>query len=196
MNATPITLAGSLSGVEARPSAEGAPALHPFRLLLDEVWGECDQRLLRLAAGLGLPADEAADAVQDVYLAAIERPPAIEGAAELTRWLFRVTANRCHLQHRRRTRWRRIWGALAGAWRPAKNAVSDSTTSEQREAVARALAKLSDDERTLIAMRYFSELNSREIGEILDVPEATIRGRLRTIRRRLASELAEWSDNE
>jgi DNA-directed RNA polymerase specialized sigma24 family protein len=37
-------------------------------------------------------------------------------------------------------------------------------------------------------------LNSRQIAEIVDQPESTIRSRLRAARRRLAEELAEWGE--
>ena len=66
--------------------------------------------------GLGLRGDQAADVLQDVYLMAIHKPPVIEEAEELLRWLFRVTVNRCHLEHRRTSRWRGLWSSLARAW--------------------------------------------------------------------------------
>jgi RNA polymerase sigma factor (sigma-70 family) len=110
------------------------------------------------------------------------------------RWLFRVTANRCKLEHRRRGRWRRLWSSLAAAWR--RDAASGTATGELKTEVERALARLSDGDRELVAMRYFSDLNSREIAAIAGIPDTTVRTRLRAIRRRLAVELAEWNDHE
>lgn len=46
--------------------------------------------------------------------------------------------------------------------------------------VAQMLGRLSPAERQLITLRYFSGLSSREIGEILSLPPATVRTRLRT----------------
>jgi DNA-directed RNA polymerase specialized sigma24 family protein len=45
-------------------------------------------------------------------------------------------------------------------------------------------------------MRYFSDLNSREIAAIVGIPEATVRGRLRAARQTLAKQLANWIDED
>ena len=66
--------------------------------------------------------------------------------------------------------------------------------SELKGEVERALRTLAEEERALVVMRYFSDLNSRQVAEIVGMPEATVRGRLRAARRKLAEELAEWKD--
>jgi RNA polymerase sigma-70 factor (ECF subfamily) len=205
MNASPFTLAASLPAADEvnsrghavlpRGHAEGSPDLRAFRPLLDDAWRASEEQLLRLTIGMGLRSERAVDVLQDVFLAAIERPPTIGEESDLVRWLFRVTANRCRLEHRRRGRWRRLWSSLASAWR-SDVAGNNAVTSELKTEVERALAKLSADDRELVAMRYFSDLNSREIAAILGIPDTTVRTRLRAIRRRLAGELAEWNDNE
>jgi RNA polymerase sigma-70 factor (ECF subfamily) len=126
----------------------------------------------------------------------LQKPPAITSETEMTRWLIRVTVNRCQLEHRRRSRWQRLWARLAETWRNESPAVSavGAVHGELKDDVARALATLSDDDRLLVALRYFSELNSLEIAEIVGRPAATIRGRLRAARRQLAQELEEWND--
>jgi RNA polymerase sigma factor (sigma-70 family) len=197
MNSTPLAPAGSLPMAAACQPAEGSPALRPFRRLLDELWPEMGEKLSRMALGLGLTGDQAADALQDVYLMALQKPPAIDDGAELVRWLVRVTVNRCHLEHRRRSRWRKLWDSLATAWQAdAAPPPGAAGRGELKRDVEVALAKLTDEDRTLVAMRYFADLNSREIGEIMNVPESTIRGRLRAARRKLAEELADWNDHQ
>lgn len=185
-------------------SARGAVGLSHFRRLLAEVWANEAARLASLALGMGMRRDQAADVLQDVYLAAIQRPPPIDDGTDLARWLFRVTANRCQLEHRRKGRWRRLWrglvltyrGQTAGQARGQAGGGIEIPAEELRRDVDVALAKLADDDRALVAMRYFSGLNSREIAEIVGVPESTVRGRLRASRRKLAQELAEHGDDE
>ena len=196
MNATQLTLAGSFLGVEADRPAPGPSALSPFRRVLDETWPQCEERLAKLAIGLGLRGEQAADVLQDVYVTAVQKPPAIDDEAELVRWLFRVTVNRCQLEHRRRGRWRRLWSSLAGAWKSeGTSAAALAVNGELKQQVADALASLTSADRELVAMRYFSNLNSREIAAIVGIPEATIRGRLRSARRKLSDLLADWSDH-
>jgi RNA polymerase sigma-70 factor (ECF subfamily) len=204
MNATQLSLAGSLmldaaDSTAAADRATGPRAMSPLRALLDEVWQAIEGRLTRVALGIGLPSDQAADVLQDVYVMAMRKPPAVAEADELVKWLFRVTVNRCHLEHRRRGRWQRLWTSLARAWTGeagsgAHIASGAAASGELKHEVDRALARLADDDRALVVMRYFAELNSRQIGEIVGLPEATVRGRLRAARRRLAVELADWDD--
>lgn len=194
MNASQSIDLGGLPAL-AGGSAPGARGLSPFRRLLAAVWTEQAGPLASLALVMGLKREQAADALQDVYVMAIDKPPAITDAAELKRWLFRVTVNRCHLEHRRKGRWRRLWSTLAGAWRGgAVNAAA--MDGELKCEVDQALLKLDADDRALVAMRYFSELNSREIAEVVGIPEATVRGRLRAARQKLAKELASWNDED
>ena len=61
--------------------------------------------------------------------------------------------------------------------------------------VARVLATLADGDRTLVVYaRLFRFETLRQIAEIVEMPEATVRSRLRAARRKLAEELGDWKD--
>jgi RNA polymerase sigma-70 factor (ECF subfamily) len=194
MNASQSIDLGALPAL-AGGSAPGARGLSHFRRLLAAVWSDQSGHLASLALGLGLKREEAADALQDVYVTAVAQPPAITDAGELKRWLFRVMVNRCRLEHRRHGRWRRLWSKLAVAWHGEATDFA-ALNGELKREVDQALSKLAADDRALVVMRYFSDLNSREIAEIVGIPEATVRGRLRAARRKLAEELASWNDED
>jgi len=196
MNARQLSLTGGLMELVADHVVTETRAFSGFRRLLDEVWAKHDARLAKLAVGLGLRRDQTPDVLQDVYLMALRQPPAIGIEAELVRWLFRVTVNRCHLEHRRRGRWRRLWSSLSGVFDRHQRPAAAVGYGELKRDVDRALATLADDDRTLVVMRYFLNLNSRQIAEIVGMPEATVRGRLRAARSKLAEELAEWKVEE
>src|SRR4030095_5768155 len=116
MGASQTISVGPLSVALASGAANGAGCVTAFRRLMERVWSDQVASLAALAAGLGLRREQAADVLQDVYLTALRHPPTIDTGSELTRWLFRVTANRCRLEHRQRGRWQRLWRSLAGAW--------------------------------------------------------------------------------
>jgi DNA-directed RNA polymerase specialized sigma24 family protein len=80
--------------------------------VLPAVWDESARELARLVGALGISSDRAEDVLQDVFVAALEKAPATADRTELRRWLFRVTINRCNLEHRRGTRWQRVWQAI------------------------------------------------------------------------------------
>jgi len=88
-----------------------------------------------------------------------------------------------------------MWSSLASAWRPIGQRGFAEGLGELKGDVERALGKLCEEDRTLVVMRYFSDLNSRQIAEMVGMQEATVRGRLRTARRKLADELADWDDH-
>lgn len=58
-------------------------------------------------------------------------------------------------------------------------------------AVRDALAELPESDRRLLGLRYADELSDQEIARVLGVPDATVKLRLRRLRRRLQGELSE-----
>ena len=156
-------------------------------------WLEAEPDLRRLMAAYGVERGRADDCLQDVYVSAMESADRPIDTPGLRRWLFRVAINRCRLEHRRSKRWRSVWGRLRQAWAgwrggdPAETLAGD----EERSALRLALAKLEPETRMILVLRYYSGLNSTDIGQVLDVPASTVRGQLRIGRQRLAEMLRE-----
>ena len=141
---------------------------------------------------MGIAPGRAEDVLQDVYLTAWRKAPLEAGRTDLRRWLLRVTVNRCNLEHRRRARWQnalravtRLWGGCDHVGGPADAACR----TEQRDLVRRGLERLEPRSRSILVLRYFAELDSKEIGKILELPDSTVRSHLRTARQQLALEL-------
>jgi RNA polymerase sigma-70 factor (ECF subfamily) len=171
------------------------------RNLLQSVWEDVAPQLARLIGAMGFVRDRREDLLQDVYLAAWKNGPGDADAMQLRRWLFRVTVNRCNLEHRRTNRWQDMWRVLVSGWLRPASAGSNRVAShkdEEREYVHRALAKLKPQARSLLVLRYFMELDSTEIGIILGESDSTVRGQLREARKRLAWELKQvgWRHDE
>jgi RNA polymerase sigma-70 factor, ECF subfamily len=151
-------------------------------------------RLVRLAAGLGLARADAEDALHDTYVAALEHPPPATGPDAAGRWLTRVMVNRCLVVHRRRKRERRFAQTVATGLRGGASAASPSRApaaalelAQQQAAVWTALDELSEEDLTMIVLRYFCDLNATQIGATLELPAPTVRTRLRAARLRLAA---------
>lgn len=170
-----------------RSSVDATP-----RDVLRSVWEEVGPELARLVAALGIAPGRAEDVLQDVYLAAWHKPPPQVGPDHLRRWLFRVAINRCHLEHRKTARWRGVLRGLGRLWwgrtdeAEAERAVS---REEDKGLVRAALGRLEPLVRSILVLRYFAEIDSREIGRMLDLPDSTVRGHLRAARQQLAVEL-------
>ncbi|MGD0383296.1 MAG: sigma-70 family RNA polymerase sigma factor [Thermoguttaceae bacterium] len=159
---------------------------------LAAAWEELGPELSRLVRALGIGSANANDILQDVYITAREKcPPALD-FKELRKWLIRVTVNRCRLEHRRTGCWRRAFLALTRLFdhRAQKASSAESLShDEERNQVRQALQSLDADTRTILVLRYFAEFDSGEIGRMMNLPESTIRGRLRKARHKLADRL-------
>jgi len=118
--------------------------------------------------------DLAADAVQEAFLRLVERPPPVGGAERA--WLFKVATNVILESSRARTRRVRL---LAAA--PARVPMGDPGHSpydlveadERRRLVARALASLSEKERTALLMRE-EGFSHREIADAVGTTTGSV----------------------
>jgi len=142
------------------------------------------QRLcLRL---LGRTAD-AEDAAQEVFLALFERARSFDGRARFSTWLHRLTVNLClnRLERERPRRTRRLPEGDAAPIDPCDAPPEALTRTEAREELARLLARLSVDHRTILVLRELEGLSYQEIAATLALPEGTVMSRLARAREQL-----------
>lgn len=170
------------------------PVLESYSENMIAAWEEIRPELSRLIHALGIASANADDILQEVYLSAREKCPKSLSFEELRRWLIRVTVNRCNLEHRQTARWRRLFTGLTSLFERNNgngNGQADKTLchDEQRQQVREALQSLDAGTRSLLVLRYYAEMDSSEISKILELPDATVRGRLRTARQKLAEKL-------
>jgi len=173
---------------------EAISRVEPAGERLEAGWARSRADLARLAAALGIHAERRDDVLQEVYLAARSKCPEGLAGDDLRRWLFRVTANQCRLEHRRRQRWGKVFAALT-FWRSDSTSVDSSELAVQTELTVQvegALSRLSRVEREIVVLRYFCDFDSSQIGEMLSLPAATVRSHLAKARKQLAKELADW----
>jgi RNA polymerase sigma factor (sigma-70 family) len=152
-------------------------------------------RLKRIIAGMGLSASDSEDVLQDVSIKALKQTRASETPEDSIRWLIKVTVNRCLMEHRRRRTFRRHAGEILKRRKKAKTAsrATDEKViiAEEVEIVRESLQKLDDSMLAPMVLRYFCDLNSKKVGEILALSPSTVRSRLREARMILAKGLLE-----
>ncbi|HUT45686.1 MAG TPA: sigma-70 family RNA polymerase sigma factor, partial [Sedimentisphaerales bacterium] len=157
-------------------------------------------RLKRIIAGMGLSASDGEDILQDVSIRALKQcrtssRTALPSREDNVRWLIKVTVNRCLMEHRRRRTFRRHAGEILKrrleTKTASKAAVENVIVAEELEIVRESLQKLDDSLLAPIVLRYFCDLNSKEVGEILALSPSAVRSRLREARMILAKRLLE-----
>jgi len=152
-------------------------------------------RLKRIVAGLGLSAQDGEDVLQDVSIQALKQSGKYQSREDSVRWLIKVTVNRCLMEHRRRRSFRRR--ACEMLKRRSENKTNSNRTdekvidAEELEIVRESLQELDDSLLGPTILRYFCDLNSKEVGQILGLKASTVRSRLREARMILAKRLLE-----
>jgi RNA polymerase sigma-70 factor, ECF subfamily len=141
---------------------------------------------------MGRP-DDAADALQDAYVAAFRRAGTFRGDAQVTTWLHRVVVNAC-LDRLRRAKVRAADPLPEDLDRveplgrePERDPLEES---ERREAVADALATLNPDQRAALVLVDMQGYSVDEAATILGCAPGTVKSRCARGRARLVPLLA------
>ncbi len=147
--------------------------------------------LRKVVAGMGLRGDDAEDVLQTVSVKCLSETCTFADHRQCRRWLIRVTTNECITEHRRRSRRDRRISTIAKHRSPAEAGcpLEKAVSAEQLEAVQEALHDLDDGLLRPLVLRYFCDLSSAEIGDILTLPASTVRSLLRKGRMALAKAL-------
>lgn len=157
-----------------------------------------ESALLRHARALAV-ADRtlAEDAVQDAFLRFVERPPTLPESvlgvpaserAYLAAWLHKVTRNACmdRLRSESRRKRRENERASPEAEPRRHDAVEHDDT---RAAVEREMARLSPEQREVLALRLFADRSYAEIAQITGKKVGTVGWLISTGLRALSREL-------
>jgi len=128
----------------------------------------------------------AMDIAQDTFVKLYSSIGEFRGEASLETWLYRVVVNRC-LDHRRRLLRRMPFvGDLIEA---GESILQRLVKAEAAQTVEQAVAKLPEDQRIVVVMRYTEGRSYEQIAEILGCSRGTVASRLsrahKTLERRL-----------
>lgn len=135
---------------------------------------------------------EAQDLTQEVFLRLFRSLPSFRvGQGSFSVWLARLTRNLL-IDHYRRTRMERATDSIEQLplleEKVAMSARTDGLVAgrEASELLQAALQKLSPELRETVILRDLEELEYREIAQVLNVPEGTVKSRLNRGRADLA----------
>ena len=146
-----------------------------LRLHYDAVYAVCHRMVLSPQG--------ADDAVQNALLAIVRGLARFDGRSSLSTWVHRIATNAAIDEIRRVRRTPSsadptVLVATEEADPRTDRAADVADRLDQSSAVAGALARLPDEFRVALVLRYISDLDYAEIAEILGVPVGTVRSRL------------------
>ena len=126
-------------------------------------------------------AADAEDAVQEALLNAYRALSRFRPQEPFRPWLLTIVANQA--RNRRRSISRRMAHTVTLSpdlqlRDPARSPEEAAEAAEERAALLRGLNTLPDQDRQVIACRYFLELSTEETGAVLGWPQGTVKSRL------------------
>lgn len=143
------------------------------------------KRFLRHAYRLLGDTELAKDAVQDGWVEIMRGLSKLKDDAAFPAWAFRIVTRRCGRIISERQRTREISTRFAGE-PPVKCATAESLELAADVAPLRsALAALSPEHRSAVALFYLEEMSVAEVAVALDVPVGTVKSRLLNARAKL-----------
>jgi RNA polymerase sigma-70 factor (ECF subfamily) len=153
----------------------------------EQLYRRHGRRLFGLAWQLTASGTDAEDAVQETFLRALRALETYEERSRAGAWLDRILVNVVRERGRRRTYYRdRVEPGLAVLAPPeAAAAPTPEETLAHSETLRDVQAALADIPRTfreVLVLRHFEERSTSEVASILDLPEATVRTRLKRAR--------------
>ena len=150
---------------------------------VNEVIDKYSDMVYRLALAQTKNKHDAEDLFQEVFLRYIAKPRTFESEEHRKAWLIRVTINRS----------RSFWAA----WFRKTETLDESLVAETKaeDDISEYLALLPQKYRPVIHLFYYEEMSVKEIGEILDAKESTVRTWLTRARSILGEKLRGGSLN-
>ena len=142
---------------------------------------------------------------QDAWLRILQGARDFQRASKFTTWAYTVARNLC-IDHARKAVLRRHPsldqpsgdedGPSLGEVLPDRGAAVDRAAigNELQGRIAAAIEALPPDQREVFLMREYSNLQFKEIADIVGAPENTVKSRMRYALERLQQALAEYED--
>ncbi len=152
-----------------------------FRELIDVYQRQVINTAWRMLGRL----DDAQDAGQEVFLRLFRSLRKLTSEDAIRPWLYRVTVNVCRSARKRGVRepvaMEETYDPPSGDCGPEEAA----ETAQRMRWMMRALARLPEKERTALVLREIEGLSTKEVAEILDSSETTVRSQISVARTKL-----------
>jgi RNA polymerase sigma-70 factor (ECF subfamily) len=150
--------------------------------------------------------ETAEDLLQEAFMRVIKGAEAYKRQAKFTTWLYTIARNLCVDQTRRRKHRKHASldapmaegddsGTLMDVI-PGNEMASDRQTVNKQlhERMQRAIASLSEEQREVFLMREFLDMPFKQIADVVNVPENSVKSRMRYALEKLRLELDEYKE--
>ena len=144
----------------------------------EQIYRRCGSRVLGLCRYLLGRQESAEDAASEVFLKLQHSLESYDRSMPFSNWLLRVAGNVCTDVLRSQQRTQKVMVeeglALTTAASPEPSPLSAVITSENRERVRDAVARLPENYRVPLVLRYYGELSYEEIARQLGLERSHV----------------------
>lgn len=128
---------------------------------------------------------DAADLVQEAFIKVYHQLGKFDGKGSFSSWIYRVAINHC-MDEFRKKRHKMVENEMR------EDHIRDSNhpeviflKKERNRQLEKLIGCLPEEERMIILLRYVNELSYSEIGELMNLPLATVRNKLHRAKKKL-----------
>lgn len=141
--------------------------------------------------------DEASEITQKTFIRAYRKLHTLEDVEKFSSWIYRIANNLCLDEAKRAGRRRSEPMRALGPDPIAEGLASDPDRTIQQKQLGvllqRALDRLPEEQRIVVILKEYEDLKFREIADILDEPENTVKSRMYYGLDKLKTIFDEWN---
>jgi RNA polymerase sigma factor (sigma-70 family) len=152
-----------------------------------ELIRRCERTALAVACAQLGDGHRAADAVQEAFLRAWQKLADLDDSGRFKAWLCGIVRN-VAIDHRRGRKMVGLDDAPTNL--KLRDPVQDADRSEMSREISAAVATLDEISRSAVVLKYYENLSSKEIGELLGISASAVDMRLSRARQELKPLLA------
>ncbi|MCX4241651.1 RNA polymerase sigma factor [Paraliomyxa miuraensis] len=135
---------------------------------------------------------DVADLVSQTFLGCLQAAEGFRGETSVRRFLFRVANNVLYTYIRKKSKRQREqldFATVCVHELDPRSASSIVMRRREAQAFVQSLRRIPVGDQVVLELMYFDGLSGREIGEVLGIPEGTVRGRLQRGLQRLREQV-------
>lgn len=159
-----------------------------------ELYDRYFDKLVWYASGFVDDTHKAEDIVQEVFVKIIENPGQFNTDLRFSTWVYTITGNICRNYLRNETnRMRIIEKNILPAMTTNVQAVNGFDLKILKQTINNVYSSLSEKEKNIFILRFEQELSLKEIAEIIEIPEGSVKSGIYYLLKKFTPYLKEFN---